>query len=267
MAPAARTPGSRELTSRTARRRDQLRVPHRARSAKRGHANTLVRIEHDGIEGMGEASPSHYYGENRPLRRGRRSTRWAPRSATIRSRSTRSRRRLDDALQGHGAARAAIDMALHDWIGKQLGAAGVEAARARPRADAALVRDARHGVARGDGAEARDRDRVPDAQGQARRPGRRREPASASARATAGRMRVDANAAWSAADAVRVLRAIEPLDIELVEQPVAARATSTDCAGCASAAASRCSPTRAATACRDLANLAGPRRRREPQAR
>jgi L-alanine-DL-glutamate epimerase-like enolase superfamily enzyme len=37
----------------------------------------------------------------------------------------------------------------------------------------------------------------------------------------AGRLRVDANASWTAADAVRVLRAIEPLDIELVEQPVA----------------------------------------------
>jgi L-alanine-DL-glutamate epimerase-like enolase superfamily enzyme len=38
-----------------------------------------------------------------------------------------------------------------------------------------------------------------------------------------GVIRVDANAAWSAADAVRVLRQIEPLEIELVEQPVAAR--------------------------------------------
>jgi L-alanine-DL-glutamate epimerase-like enolase superfamily enzyme len=36
-----------------------------------------------------------------------------------------------------------------------------------------------------------------------------------------GRIRVDANTAWSAPDAVRVLREIEPLDIELVEQPVA----------------------------------------------
>jgi len=35
-----------------------------------------------------------------------------------------------------------------------------------------------------------------------------------------GRLRVDANTAWNAADAVRVLRAIEPLEIELVEQPV-----------------------------------------------
>jgi L-alanine-DL-glutamate epimerase-like enolase superfamily enzyme len=36
-----------------------------------------------------------------------------------------------------------------------------------------------------------------------------------------GRLQVDANAAWSPADAVRVLRSIEPLDIALVEQPVA----------------------------------------------
>ena len=38
-----------------------------------------------------------------------------------------------------------------------------------------------------------------------------------------GRIRVDANTAWKASDAVRVLRQIEPLDIELVEQPVRAR--------------------------------------------
>jgi len=36
-----------------------------------------------------------------------------------------------------------------------------------------------------------------------------------------GRIRIDANAAWSAAEAVRVLRRVEPLELELVEQPVA----------------------------------------------
>src|SRR5262245_43973800 len=39
-----------------------FRIAHGARS---GHANTLVRITHQGIEGLGEASPSHYYGETR----------------------------------------------------------------------------------------------------------------------------------------------------------------------------------------------------------
>jgi len=36
-----------------------------------------------------------------------------------------------------------------------------------------------------------------------------------------GRIRVDANTAWRATDAVRVLREIAPLDVDLVEQPVA----------------------------------------------
>jgi len=35
------------------------------------------------------------------------------------------------------------------------------------------------------------------------------------------RIRVDANAAWSVAEALRVLREIEPFDVELAEQPVA----------------------------------------------
>jgi L-alanine-DL-glutamate epimerase-like enolase superfamily enzyme len=40
-------------------------------------------------------------------------------------------------------------------------------------------------------------------------------------RSYTGLLQVDANTAWSPADAVRVLREIEPLGIELVEQPVA----------------------------------------------
>ena len=32
--------------------------------ARTRHVNTLVRIEHDGIVGLGEAAPSHYYAES-----------------------------------------------------------------------------------------------------------------------------------------------------------------------------------------------------------
>src|SRR5262245_36490091 len=45
--------------------------------ASSAHANTLVRIEHDGITGLGEASPSHYYGENQRLVEAALET-WAP---------------------------------------------------------------------------------------------------------------------------------------------------------------------------------------------
>jgi len=31
-----------------------------SQGAGRAHVNTLVRIEHDGIVGLGEAAPSHY---------------------------------------------------------------------------------------------------------------------------------------------------------------------------------------------------------------
>jgi hypothetical protein len=40
----------------------EFRITH---GGGRGHENTLVRIEHEGITGIGEASPAHYYGENR----------------------------------------------------------------------------------------------------------------------------------------------------------------------------------------------------------
>jgi muconate cycloisomerase len=48
------------------------------------------------------------------------------------------------------------------------------------------------------------------------------------------KIRVDANAAWSLAEAKRVLAAIEPLDIELAEQPVASMEEAAELAGASS---------------------------------
>jgi L-alanine-DL-glutamate epimerase-like enolase superfamily enzyme len=110
-------------------------------------------------------------------------------------------------------------MALHDWIGKKLGVPvwkllGVDPARA-PRSCVTL------GMAEPEEME-RKLETVLDfpmlkvklgAPGDVDNLRRIR-------RRYTGRIRVDANTAWSAADAVRVLRTIEPLDIELVEQPV-----------------------------------------------
>ena len=44
---------------------------------KKVHDNSIVRIEHEDITGIGEASPSHYYGESRPLVEAALAT-WAP---------------------------------------------------------------------------------------------------------------------------------------------------------------------------------------------
>jgi len=193
----------------------EFRIAHGTRQVYR---NTLVRIEHDGIEGLGEASPSHYYGET-PEIIGQAIAEWAPHLGEDPFALEAIDSRLDDALQGHGAARAAIDMALHDWIGKKLGLPvwkllGLDAARtpvscvtlgmaspAEMEIKLAALRDfPMIKVKLGGPGDVDNLRRIRAGYG--------------------GRLQVDANTAWSPADAVRVLRAIEPLGIELVEQPV-----------------------------------------------
>ena len=186
--------------------------------ASRGHANTLVKIEHDGIEGLGEASPSHYYGESRPLVEGALAA-WTPCLGEDPFALDAIERRMSAVLHGHGAARAAIEMALHDWIGKRLGLPvwkwlGLDPART-PLSCVTL------GMASPEEME-RKLDTVMDFPmlkvklgGEGDVDNLRRIRAR-----YRGRIRVDANTAWNAAEAVRVLRQIEPLDLELVEQPV-----------------------------------------------
>ncbi|MBI1797048.1 MAG: dipeptide epimerase [Candidatus Eisenbacteria bacterium] len=189
-----------------------------ALGARAVHRNTLIAIEHDGIEGIGEAAPSHYYGENRALVEAALAT-WAPLLGDDPLALDAIAGRMTGALWGHGAARAAIDMALHDWIGKKLGLPvwkllGLDRARtpvscvtlgmAGPeemeRKLESVIDFPMIKVKLGGAGDVENLERI-------------------RARYT-GKLQVDANTAWSPADAVRVLRAIAPLGIELVEQPV-----------------------------------------------
>lgn len=193
----------------------EFRIAH---GARRAHRNTLVRFEHDGIEGLGEAAPSHYYGETPDIVEAALRE-WAPQLGDDPFALDALDARLDHALQGHGSARAGLEMAIHDWIGKKLGQPtwkllGLDASRA-PRSCVTL------GMASPEEMEhkletVRD---FPLIKVKLGGPGDvdnlRRIRAGYK-----GKLQVDANTAWNAADAVRVLRQIEPLGIELVEQPV-----------------------------------------------
>ena len=193
----------------------EFRIAH---GSRRAHRNTLVRIEHDGVEGLGEAAPSHYYGETEELVNAVLAA-WAPALGTDPFALDEIDRRMDAVVEGQGAARAGLEMALHDWIGKRLGQPtwkllGLDAARC-PRSCVTL------GMASPDEME-RKLETVRDfplikvklgAPGDVENLRRIRA-------GYKGKLQVDANTAWSAADAVRVLRQIEPLQIELVEQPV-----------------------------------------------
>ena len=82
--------------------------------------NVIVRIDHDGITGIGEAAPSGRYDESPST------------VAAFLSKIDLSRFRdpfgLEEILryvetlgQGNFSAKASVDIALHDWIGKRLG--------------------------------------------------------------------------------------------------------------------------------------------------
>jgi len=82
--------------------------------------NVLTRIAHGGIEGLGEAAPNARYGEDaasvlRSLER------LAPLLGDDPTRPEEIAVRLEAELPDRRAARASIDIALYDWIGKQQG--------------------------------------------------------------------------------------------------------------------------------------------------
>ena len=82
--------------------------------------NVLVKIDHDGIEGWGEASPFSIGGQPQTTEVIARSLqRIAPLLKAI---SPLERQRIDYLMQQAGlptAARAALDVALHDWMGRR----------------------------------------------------------------------------------------------------------------------------------------------------
>jgi len=183
------------------------------------HENTLVELEHEGVTGFGEAAPSHYYGETSELVEGALRT-WAPHLGDDPFALDAIERRLDGVLMGNGAAHAALDMALHDWIGKRLGKPvwkllGLDPART-PLSCVTL------GMASPEEMERKLEtvSHFPMIKVKLGAPGDV-ENLRRIRRSYRGRLQVDANTAWTASDAVRVLRSIADQEIELVEQPVA----------------------------------------------
>jgi len=81
----------------------------------------LTRFEHDGIKGYGEASPSSHYGETAET------VQDFLNQVDLNQFSDPFKLQdilpyIDNIRTGNAAAKAAVDIALHDWIGKKLGA-------------------------------------------------------------------------------------------------------------------------------------------------
>lgn len=204
-----------------ARARLELRHTFRiARSADEFRESVIVRIEDGGLEGFGEAAPSPRYGQ----------------SAESAERALVS---LDDAvftpgtdiedtiaraaerLKGEKAALAAIDIALHDLLGKRSGtplhaALGLDPRRASvtsytigidtPEVIAEKIR------------EAEDFPVLKIKMGL----GNDREIMETVRRLTGRPVRVDANEGWTRDEALEKIQWLAGLGVELVEQPLPA---------------------------------------------
>jgi L-alanine-DL-glutamate epimerase-like enolase superfamily enzyme len=194
-----------------------------ARGGYAAHENVVVRIvDEDGVEGFGEAAPNRYYGETvgsviatferlAPVLA--KADAWSLESIEV---------QLERTLRGNGSAKSAISAALHDIVGKRLGIPvyrlwGLDAADA-PQSSFTIA------IADNDGL----RSRVADA---AQYPilkvklgtDRDMEIVRVVREAAPDKtLRVDANAAWSAAEAVKMSHFLRDNDVEFLEQPVAA---------------------------------------------
>ena len=194
-----------------------------ARGGYAHHRNVIVRIVDDeGVEGFGEAAPNRYYGESvatviaalaqfKPL---------LERADPMSLESIEGQ--LNRALRGNASAKSAVSAALHDLLGKRLGLPvhriwGLDPATA-PQSSFTIaiaenheleqrVREAREypilkiklGTDRDTEIVRIIRNAAPDK-----------------------RLRVDANAAWTAKHAVRMSDFLAEQGVEMLEQPVAA---------------------------------------------
>lgn len=195
-----------------------------SRSSRERETAVWVRIEAEGLEGWGEADPSPYYGESAgtvvdALQAYRSVIEEAEEPLGPES-IERLERGLEARLGGNGAARAAISAALHDLQGKILGRPlwklwGLDPADAplssftigidEPDVVAEKVRRAREypilkikvGTDRDEQILEAVRSEAPEAI-----------------------LRVDANAAWSADEALARLPLLVDYGVEFVEQPL-----------------------------------------------
>ena len=200
----------------------KLTTPFRiSRSVQHYAYNVLTQIEADGIVGIGEASPSGYYGEKREsvLMALSYFVEHMGDDPTLLEDITAS---LDRVMHGNAAAKAAVDMALYDLIGKRLGVPvyqllGLNPAHT-PYTSFTIGMDTPAVMAKR-ALEAREYPILKIKLGG----DNDLDIVKAIRDVTDVVLRVDANAAWTAKQAIRMVSLLEPYNIEFVEQPVAAK--------------------------------------------
>jgi L-alanine-DL-glutamate epimerase-like enolase superfamily enzyme len=194
-----------------------------ARGGYAHHRNVIVRLtDEDGLEGFGEAAPNRYYGESvstviaalgqfKPV---------LERADPFSIESIEAH--LNRTLRGNASAKSAVSSALHDLIGKRLGLAvhriwGLDAATT-PQSSFTIAIAENHELERRV-AEAREYPILKIKLGTDRDTEIVRIIRNA---APEKRLRVDANAAWTAKHAVRMSDFLAEQGVEMIEQPVPA---------------------------------------------
>jgi L-alanine-DL-glutamate epimerase-like enolase superfamily enzyme len=194
-----------------------------ARGGYAHHRNVIIRLtDEEGLEGYGEAAPNRYYGESvatviaalgqfKPI---------IEHADPMALESTEAH--LNRVLRGNASAKSAVSSALHDLVGKRLGLPvhriwGLDAAAA-PQSSFTIAIAESHELERRV-AEAREYPILKVKLGTDHDMEIVRIVRSA---APEKRLRVDANAAWTAKQAVKMSDFLADQGVEMLEQPVAA---------------------------------------------
>lgn len=201
----------------------ELRLRHTftiARSSSDWAHNVLVRIHHGKHEGLGEASPVSYYGQDqagtiKTLREmGRVLAKAQPFDLELVLSELRRK------YPKHPGALAAIDLALHDLIGKLLNIPlwkywGLDAA-GTPRTSFTIGIDSLEKVRR----KLAEAERFPVLKIKLGVPGDEEIIKEVRKLCPKKTLRVDANCGWSVSDSIRKAKLLEKLGVEFLEQPV-----------------------------------------------
>ncbi|HEX8733215.1 MAG TPA: dipeptide epimerase [Ktedonobacterales bacterium] len=197
-----------------------LATPFRISRGAQAHAyNVQTRIDADGVEGVGEAAPSSFYGERRETVLVAL-TDFAEQIEAESGHIEDIVAAMDRRMHANAAAKASVDMALYDLLGKRLGAPvyqllGLNPERT-PLTSFTIGIDEPAAMARKAAQAAKTYPVLKIKLGTARD----LETVRAIREATDATLRVDANAAWTPKQAIRVIRDLEPYNIEFVEQPL-----------------------------------------------
>jgi L-Ala-D/L-Glu epimerase / N-acetyl-D-glutamate racemase len=206
--------------------RDPFRIARSDHGAGQAITTVIAEIRDNrfpGLVGVGEGYPDRYYGETPetmavvlPMLAEAVGAFEPSRSGLVAATAA-----MDGVIRGHGAAKCALDIALHDLAGKVAGAPVHELIglpRDLPPTDFTLGLDAPDVVAE----RARRASAFPALKIKVGGPG---DLATLEAVRGVydGPIRVDANTGWSLDDAMAILPDLERLGVELIEQPFEAR--------------------------------------------